>query len=160
MDAAGLQKLFEPFAAVTIKSMFGGRGVSVEGLIFALQAGDKVYLKTDAITAPRFKEAGSEPYVFRSPMGPKETSYWLMPAVATNNAEKLKTWCGLALAAARRAADAKKEKAASRGKGEKAAMQNGRAKATSAETGPRRKAAKTPPAGSRASRKGRTQGRA
>jgi|SRR5579883_989355 len=116
MDAAGLQKLFEPFAAVAVKGMFGGRGVYVEGLMFALQAGEDIYLKTDAVSAPRFKEAGSRPFVYRSPMGPKETSYWLMPQAAAMDEKALKTWCGLALEAARRVAVAKLKKGAKRGK--------------------------------------------
>ena len=116
MDAAGLQKLFEPFAAVTVKGMFGGRGVYAEGLMFALQAGEDIYLKTDAVSAPRFKEAGSRPFVYRSPMGPKETSYWLMPQGAARNAKALTAWCGLALEAARRVAAAKQEKGGRRAK--------------------------------------------
>src|SRR5579872_6824846 len=116
MDAAGLQKLFEPFAAVTVKGMFGGRGVYADGLMFALQAGEDIYLKTDAISAPRFKEAGSRPFVYRSPMGPKETSYWLMPRAAATDEKALKTWCGLALEAARRVAAAKLAKGGTRGK--------------------------------------------
>ncbi len=116
MDAAGLQKFFEPFAAVTIKGMFGGRGVYADGLMFALQAGDDIYLKTDAVSAPRFKAAGSRPFVYRSPMGPRETSYWRLPAAAEANVGALKEWCGLALEAARRVAAAKAEKGAPRGK--------------------------------------------
>jgi len=112
MDAASLEKLFEPFAVVTIKGMFGGRGVYAEGLMFALQAGDNVYLKTDASSRPRFSEVGSTPFVYRGPMGPKETSYWLMPAAASGDADALKTWCGLALEAARRAAATKGAKSA------------------------------------------------
>jgi DNA transformation protein len=116
MDAASLEKLFEPFAAVTIKGMFGGRGVYAEGLMFALQAGDNIYLKTDATSRPRFSAAGSTPFVYRSPMGPKETSYWLMPAAASGDADGLKTWCGLALEAARRAAATKGAKGAAVGR--------------------------------------------
>jgi DNA transformation protein and related proteins len=133
MDAASLQKLFEPFAAVAIKGMFGGRGVSVGGLMFALQAGDRIYLKTDAATAPHFKEAGSEPFVFRSPMGPKETSYWLMPKAAEADPKTLTTWCELALGAARRAAAAKAEKAGGK---------NAKIKAAPAKASPAKKTAR------------------
>lgn len=116
MDAAGLQKLFEPFATVAVKGMFGGRGVYAEGLMFALQASEDIYLKTDAVSAPRFQEAGSRPFVYRSPMGPKATSYWLMPPAAATDEKALKAWRRLALEAARRVASAKLEKGARRGK--------------------------------------------
>ena len=131
MDAAGLQKLFEPFAAITVKSMFGGRGVYAEGLMFALQAGEEIYLKTDAVSAPRFKEAGSRPFVYRSPMGPKETSYWLMPPATARDEKALKTWCGLALEAARRVAATRLAKGGTRGK-------------TGAARSPARRSAKRP----------------
>jgi DNA transformation protein len=145
MDAARLEKLFEPFAVVTVKGMFGGRGVSAEGLMFALQAGDKIYLKTDALSAPRFKEAGSTPFVFRSPMGPKETSYWLIPAAAGSDAKAFKTWCGLALDAARRAAAAKEAK------------EGGRSKRAAAKSGPAKRAASGPTGHRPPSRKGRAR---
>ena len=112
IDAERLQKLFAPFAAVSLKGMFGGRGVYAEGVIFALQAGDKVYLKTDETTAPRFREAGSTPFVYPTPMGPRETSYWTMPSEALVDPEALKVWCGLAVEAARRHAAAKGDKRA------------------------------------------------
>ncbi len=140
MDAASLEKLFEPFAAVAIKGMFGGRGVYADGLMFALHAGDKIYLKTDASSRPRFSEAGSTPFVYRSPMGPKETSYWLMPAPASGDAKTLNIWCGLALDAARRVAVAKEAKGAV-GKGGKAAKSTKRAPA---KPSPARKGAKAP----------------
>jgi DNA transformation protein len=140
MDAASLEKLFEPFAAVTIKGMFGGRGVYAKGLMFALQAGDSIYLKTDAVSRPRFSEVGSTPFVYRSPMGPKETSYWLMPAMASGDADALKTWCGLALEAARCAAATKEAKAAA----VKRAKEATPAKRAPAEPSPARKAGKAP----------------
>jgi DNA transformation protein len=146
MDAASLEKLFGPFAAVTIKGMFGGRGVYAQGLMFALQAGDKIYLKTDASSRPRFSDAGSTPFVYRSPMGPKETSYWLMPAAATGDPDTLKAWCGLALDAARRAAAAKGAQRAAVKRASKAASAK-RAPAKPRPAGKRGKA----PAGRRSS---------
>lgn len=138
MDAASLEKFFEPFAAVTIKGMFGGRGVYADGVMFALQAGDNIYLKTDDLSRPRFSAAASTPFVFRSPMGPKETSFWLMPTAASGDADTLKIWCGLALDAARRAAAAKQ----GRGAGGKAAKPAKRASA--AKVSPVGKRAKSP----------------
>ena len=145
MDAASLGKLFEPFAAVTIKGMFGGRGVYAEGLMFALQAGDNIYLKTDASSRPRFSEVGSTPFVYCSPMGPKETSYWLMPAAASGDADALKTWCGLALEAARRAAATKGAKGAAVTRAKEATP----TKRVPAKPSPARKAGKAAPAGRR-----------
>jgi DNA transformation protein and related proteins len=110
MDAESLEKFFQPFATVTVRGMFGGRGIYAEGLMFALQAADKLYLKTDDVNAPRFAAAGSNPFIFPTPMGPKETSYWLIPASAHVDLSEFKIWCSLALEAARRAAAAKEAK--------------------------------------------------
>jgi DNA transformation protein len=147
MDAEGLQKFFAPFATVTVRGMFGGRGIYAEGLMFALQAADRLYLKTDDVNAPRFATAGSNPFVFPTPMGPKETSYWLMPASAHVDASEFKIWCALALEAARRAAAAKEAKGAGKrsAKSAESKKPEGRApaaKAAPAKRGAARKSAK------------------
>jgi DNA transformation protein and related proteins len=116
MDAEDLKALFAPFAAVAVRGMFGGRGVYAEGLMIALQAGDEVYLKTDEAVRDRFVEAGSAPFIYPTPMGPRETSLWRLPAVARGDAEEFKAWAALALEAARRAAAEKAAKGAARTK--------------------------------------------
>jgi DNA transformation protein and related proteins len=116
MDADDLKALFAPFAAVAVRGMFGGRGVYAEGLMIALQAGDEVYLKTDAAVRDRFVKAGSDPFIYPTPMGPRETSLWRLPAIARQDVEELKAWALLALEAARRAAASKAAKSAPRAK--------------------------------------------
>ncbi|HEV3045203.1 MAG TPA: TfoX/Sxy family protein [Roseiarcus sp.] len=147
MDAEGLQKFFQPFATVTVRGMFGGRGIYAQGLMFALQAADKLYLKTDDVNAPRFAAAGSNPFIFPTPMGPKETSYWLMPASAHVDLSEFKIWCSLALEAARRAAAAKEAKGSAKSaksrkndaKNAKSAKPESRPKAAPAKRGAIRK---------------------
>jgi len=116
MDADELKALFAPFAVVAVKGMFGGRGVYAEGLMIALQAGDEVYLKTDETIRDRFVKAGSTPFIYPTPMGPRETSLWRLPAAARGDVEALKAWATLALGAARRAAAAKASKGKPGGK--------------------------------------------
>jgi DNA transformation protein and related proteins len=116
MDADELRALFAPFAAVTVKGMFGGRGVYAHGLMIALQAGDEVFLKTDEVIRDRFARAGSAPFIYPTAMGPRETSLWRLPAVARGDAEEFKAWAALALEAARRAAGEKAAKGAARTK--------------------------------------------
>jgi len=116
MDADQLKALFAPFAAVTIKGMFGGRGVYAQGLMIALQAGDEVFLKTDEVVRDHFARAGSAPFIYPTPMGPRETSLWRLPAVARRDPEEFKAWAALALEAARRAAAEKATKGAARTK--------------------------------------------
>ena len=58
MNADSLKELFEPFGAVEVKHMFGGAGVYAEGLCFAIESGDEVFLKVDAETEKSFLAAG------------------------------------------------------------------------------------------------------
>jgi DNA transformation protein and related proteins len=133
MDADELKALFAPFAAVTVKGMFGGRGVYAHGLMIALQAGDEVFLKTDEVVRDRFARAGSAPFVYPTPMGPRETSLWRLPAVARRDAKEFKTWAALALEAARRAAAEKAAKGAARTKSKAPKREKPAARAKGAE---------------------------
>ncbi len=74
MDRARIEELFAPFAAVSVKRMFGGHGVYADGLFFAIEADGEIYLKADRRSAPRFQEAGSRPFVYQGrdrPHGPE-----------------------------------------------------------------------------------------
>jgi DNA transformation protein and related proteins len=104
VNADGLKELFEPFAAVEVKRMFGGAGVYAEGLCFAVESGGEVFLKVDAETEKIFSAAGSSPFVYSAKGRPMTTSYWRLPAGAYDEPNELRRWAGLGRAAARRAA--------------------------------------------------------
>ncbi len=115
MDAVGLKELFQPFAEVTVKRMFGGHGVYAQGLCFAVESGGEVFLKVDARSQPDFSAAGSSPFIYVARGKPMTTSYWRLPAQAHDDADELRRWAALGLEAARRAAEAKvKPKAGAR----------------------------------------------
>jgi DNA transformation protein and related proteins len=107
VDADGLKELFEPFGAVTVKRMFGGRGVYAQDLCFAVESGGEVFLKVDAQSQPEFSAAGSSPFIYMAKGKPMTTSYWRLPAKAHDEADELRRWAALGLEAARRAAEAK-----------------------------------------------------
>src|SRR5262249_39796545 len=48
----------------TSRRMFGGHGFYVDGLFIALIAYERLFLKTDEQSRPRFLAAGCEPFVF------------------------------------------------------------------------------------------------
>jgi len=111
MDAAALVELFEPFAAVSVRRMFGGFGVRAEGLFFAVARGGEVYLKVDDETQPAFAAAGSSPFVVaRKGRGPIALSYWRLPEAAFDDPDVLRAWAARAVAAARRAEAGKRGK--------------------------------------------------
>ena len=111
MDAAGLKALFEPFALVSVKRMFGGHGVYAEGLCFAIESDGEVFLKVDAESQPDFAATGSSPFIYNAHGKAMPTSFWRLPPAAYEDAAELSRWAVLGLEAARRAAAKAKPKA-------------------------------------------------
>ena len=111
MDAEALRELFRPFGEVAVKRMFGGAGIYAEGLCFAIESDGEVFLKANALSQPDFTAAGSSPFIYVARGKPMPTSFWRLPAVARAEADELVRWAALGLEAARRAAEAKGEKA-------------------------------------------------
>jgi DNA transformation protein len=110
MDKAGIEDRFAAFGPVVIRPMFGGHGVYAEGMCFAIEADGEIFLKIDAETEPAFEAAGARRFVYQSPRGPLTIGYRSMPSAAEDDDDELRRWCGLALAAARRAGHAKQAK--------------------------------------------------
>jgi DNA transformation protein len=82
--------------------MFGGAGIYRDGAMFALVSDNEIYLKADAETAERFREAGCRPFAYSRSGGSATMSYWSVPDAALDDGEALKDWADLALAAAMR----------------------------------------------------------
>ena len=116
MDAEGLKALFEPVGTVSVKRMFGGHGVYLDGLCFAIESGGEVYLKGDDQAKTVFADAGSAPFVYTARGKPMTTSYWRLLASAYDDSDELKRWSALAIEAARRAAAAKAKPARAKAK--------------------------------------------
>jgi DNA transformation protein len=96
-----------PWAPVTARRMFGGHGLYRDGLMFALEAFDTLYLKVDAQTEPRFRAARCEPFVYEGKGRPVQMSYWTAPPECVESAGEMARWCALAWQAALRAQTAK-----------------------------------------------------
>jgi len=116
MDRARIEELFAPFAAVSVKRMFGGHGVYADGLFFAIEAGGEIYLKADRQSASRFQEAGSRPFVYQGKDRPITVSYWSLPDQALEDTDELVRWATFAVEAARRAGPKRRIPAAARRK--------------------------------------------
>jgi len=83
--------------------MFGGRGIYQGDLMFALEAGGELYLKTDAETVGIFRDLGSMPFTFRSRDGRTTvTSYWRLPDAAHDDGREAQRFGAYAIDAARR----------------------------------------------------------
>ncbi len=93
--------LLAPLGAVRSKSMFGGAGLYLDGVMIALIADDILFFKVDDITRADFEAVGSTPFV-PFPDKPYAMSYYQAPEDALENSEDLCTWARSAWEAARR----------------------------------------------------------
>ena len=117
MDRNFLIDLFTDFGPVTIRRMFSGFGISVDGTNFALALRGGLYLRADGETIARFETEGSKPFQYQTRTKTVTVaSYWQLPERLYDDPEELAGWARAALAAAKRAALAKGRKGTKRAK--------------------------------------------
>lgn len=85
---------------VAARRMFGGYGLYLDELFFALIDDDSLYFKTDDATRPRFEMAGSQQFCPFPDRPNPVMAYWEVPAEVLEDAEQLRAWAREALAAA------------------------------------------------------------
>lgn len=107
-----------PAGRVTPRAMFGGVGLYLDGLFFALIDDDALYFKADAATRPRYEKAGSRPFCPYPDRPEKSMGYWQVPAEVLEDADELAAWAreamGVALAKRSRRPAARRAPAARR----------------------------------------------
>ena len=91
--------MLSPLGPVTVRAMFGGFGIRLDGLMFALIARNTLFMKVDAANRPMFEEAGAEPF---RPWEGKATAlpYWEVPADLLEDGGGLCRWARAAFDAA------------------------------------------------------------
>ena len=104
--------LLSGVGAVKVRAMFGGYGVSLNGISIGLIADDRLYLRVDEETRAAFEGGGSIPFVYSSRNGPMTMkNYWaLLPEEAVDDPDKAEPWGRLAVAAAERSERLKRAK--------------------------------------------------
>ena len=118
MDAESIRDLFGALGPIRVRRMFGGQGVFLDELMFALEAGGELYLKADEASFGSFREAGSRQFFYMKQGRPMPLNFWRLPDSGVDDPDEAARWGRLAVAAARRAAAAKnsvKKKWAKRG---------------------------------------------
>jgi DNA transformation protein len=91
-----------PAGRVSSRRMFGGVGLYLDGLFFALIDDDTLYFKTDDSNRPRFQAAGSRPFCPYPDRPEYQMGYWQVPAEVLEDVDELKVWARAALAVALR----------------------------------------------------------
>jgi DNA transformation protein len=104
MDNAAIEEMFQGLGPVTIRRMFGGKGIYHFGRIIAIELRDEMLLKADEQSAPEFAEAGATQWVYDGKKGtPVKMPYWSIPDEAYDDPDVMAKWVRLAYEAALRA---------------------------------------------------------
>ena len=104
-------ELLASLGRCSARRMFGGWGISVEGMNVALVAdlgdGERLWLKADPQTQQSFEAAACARFTYSSQHRGKPVqrglNYYAAPVDAMESAAVMSSWAGLALAAALRA---------------------------------------------------------
>jgi len=97
MDRDFLIDLFAEFGPVTIRRMFSGFGISVDGVNFAMALRSGLYFRADEQNIPQFEAEGSGPFQYQQRQTAKTvtvSSYWQLPARLFDDSEELAAWRG------------------------------------------------------------------
>jgi DNA transformation protein and related proteins len=89
------------------KRMFGGFGISTDGLTIAILAdlgdGEKLWLKGDDSTRSRYEAAGCKIFTYPAKGVPRSMNYFTSPEEAMDSPDAMRPWAALALDCALRA---------------------------------------------------------
>jgi DNA transformation protein len=133
-----VMELLGPFGTVRTRRMFGGYGVYLDGLMFAIVSEDTLYLKADEMNRVEFEQAGCERFGYVRKGRRAALNFFRTPADAMESPELMLPWARTAYAAALRT-NAKKQAAG-----------QARAAAKIAPQKPAKKAPMAKPAGAKA----------
>jgi DNA transformation protein and related proteins len=142
------------------RRMFGGFGLSTDGLTIALVInlgqGDTLWLKADAESRPRFEAAGCLPFVYEARGKLVRVNYYSAPEDAMESPQLMAQWARLSLDCALKARAAKALRARP---ARKSVAKRGSSASTATPAAPARPKARRPEAAAdkpRAQRKSRS----
>lgn len=92
----------QPLGPVVAKRMFGGHGIFMDGLMFALVADDQLYFKVDDDNRPAYEAKGLSPFTYVKKGKTMQMSYQEAPSEALDDPETLCAWAREAFGAALR----------------------------------------------------------
>jgi DNA transformation protein len=103
MDKQDIEEMFSGLGPVSIRRMFGGKGIYHGGRIVAVEMRGELLLKADAVSAPAFEAAGARRWTYEGRKGqPVQMPYWSIPEDAFDDPDVMARWVRLAYAAALR----------------------------------------------------------
>jgi DNA transformation protein len=112
-------ELLGPFGTVSARSMFGGHGIYLDGLMFALVIDDTLYLKSDEMNRGEFEQAGCEIFSYARRGKRATLGFYSPPEESLESPELMLPWARTAYAAALRARARSEAKAMHKQKSQK-----------------------------------------
>jgi len=98
------RELLQSAGPCVARRMFGGWGISVDGMTIAILAnlgsGDTLWLKANADTRPVFEAAGCQRFSYEAAGTTRGLNYYSAPAEAMESPALMQPWARLALEAA------------------------------------------------------------
>lgn len=103
-----LHDVFRLFGPIEVRRMFGGHGIYREGVMFALLAGETLYLKADARNAPAFRKRGLAQFEYHRKGKAAKLSYYAAPEIVMEDSTEAARWARSSFEAALRGLEAKR----------------------------------------------------
>lgn len=103
MDYGRIEELFEGLGPITIRRLFGGKGIYHRGVIIAIVLQGELMLKADAISAPDFVSAGARQWTYAGKGREVAMPYWTTPDAAFDDPDEMAAWARKAYDAGLRA---------------------------------------------------------
>ncbi len=101
-------ELLAGLGTVHARRMFGGAGLSLDGITFAIVADETLWLRADETSKAAFEAEHCEPFGYDTKDGRRVVmSYWRAPERLLDEPDELVQWSRTALGVARNAAAAK-----------------------------------------------------
>ncbi len=95
-----LLELMQPLGPVSAKAMFGGYGIYIDDLMFALVADDVLYFKTGSENLSDFEQRDLPPFSYQRNGKVYNMSYSEAPAEVFDDADAMVLWANHAIEAA------------------------------------------------------------
>lgn len=102
MDDEAIRDIFAGLEPVSIRRMFGGKGIYHQGVIVAIEVDGQIMLKGDSETGPEFERAGATRWVYSGKNKPVAMPYWSIPDSAVDDPDEMAVWTRKAYEAALR----------------------------------------------------------
>ena len=105
MDITRREELFDSLGPISIRKLFGGKGIYCDGVIVAVVVRGELMLKADEESIPAFTAAGCKQWTYTGSRHGKVVAmpYWSVPDSAFDDPDEIAMWARRAYEAGRRA---------------------------------------------------------